>query len=227
MWPFRFVTVSVCGRSGLWPFGLWPFRFVAVSVCGRFGLRPFRFVAVSVCGRIGCDRFGLRPLWPVQFVAFSVCGSFGLWPFRFVVVPVCGLFGLWPFRSVAVSVCGRFGLWPFLFWPLRFVAVMTRNLCLTYDSIICSSNKISDRVKNCALHIAYICRGIWLLSVQRGPDLNAIYYLYRSQIVLECGTMEQTKSAIMFGDETYCIIAATMWTHQQQTNICRLRPPKN
>ena len=34
------VAVSVCGRSGLWPF-----RFVAVPVCGRFGLWPFRRVS--------------------------------------------------------------------------------------------------------------------------------------------------------------------------------------
>ena len=60
LWPFRFVAVSVCGR-----FGLWPFRSVAVPVCGRFGLWPFRFVAVPVCGRFGCGRFGLWPLWPV------------------------------------------------------------------------------------------------------------------------------------------------------------------
>ena len=70
------VAVSVCGRSGLWPFwfvavpvcgrfGLWPFRSVALPVCGRFGLWPFRFVAISVCGRLGCGRFGLWPLWPV------------------------------------------------------------------------------------------------------------------------------------------------------------------
>ena len=59
LWPFRFVAVPVCGRSGLWPF-----RFVAVSVCGRSGLWPFRFVAVSVCGRLGFGRFGLWPLWP-------------------------------------------------------------------------------------------------------------------------------------------------------------------
>ena len=54
--------LSVCGRSGLWPF-----RFVAIPVCGRFGLWPFRFVAVTVCGRSG--------LWPLRF-----------WPFRFVAV---------------------------------------------------------------------------------------------------------------------------------------------
>ena len=65
MWPFRFVAVSVCGRSGLWPF-----RFVVVPVCGRSGLWPFRFVAVPVCGRSG--------LWP-----------FRLWPFRFVAVMTC------------------------------------------------------------------------------------------------------------------------------------------
>ena len=62
LWPFRFVAVPVCGRSGLWPF-----QFVAVPVCGLFGLWPFRSVAVSVCGRFG--------LWPFRF-----------WPFRFVAV---------------------------------------------------------------------------------------------------------------------------------------------
>ena len=56
------MAVSVCGRSGLWPF-----RSVAVPVCGRFGLWPFRSVDVSVCGRLG--------LWPFRF-----------WPFRFVAV---------------------------------------------------------------------------------------------------------------------------------------------
>ena len=61
LWPFRFVAVLVCGRSGLWPF-----RFVAVLVCGRSGLWPFRFVAVSVCGRSGLWPF---PLWPFWFVA--------------------------------------------------------------------------------------------------------------------------------------------------------------
>ena len=77
-WVTTDVAVSVCGRSGLWPF-----RFVAVPVCGRFGLWPFRFVAVSVCGRSG--------LWPFRFVAVSVCGRFGLWPFRFVAVMTCYL----------------------------------------------------------------------------------------------------------------------------------------
>ena len=72
MWPFRFVAVPVCGRSGLWPF-----RFVAVPVCGRSGLWPFRFVAVPVCGRSG--------LWPFRFVAVSavavsVCGRYDLLP---------------------------------------------------------------------------------------------------------------------------------------------------
>ena len=38
MWPFRFVAILVCGRSGLWPY--LPFRFVAVSVCGRYDLLP-------------------------------------------------------------------------------------------------------------------------------------------------------------------------------------------
>ena len=80
-WVTTDVAVSVCGRSGLWPF-----RFVAVSVCGRSGLWPFRFVAVPVCGRFG--------LWPLRFVAVLVCGRFGLWPFR-----------LWPFRFVAVMTC--------------------------------------------------------------------------------------------------------------------------
>ena len=86
-WVTTDVAVSVCGRSGLWPFrfvavpvcsrfGLWPFRFVAVwsvavPVCGRFGLWPFRFVAVSVCGRFGCGRFGLWPLWPVTLCNIS------------------------------------------------------------------------------------------------------------------------------------------------------------
>ena len=62
LWPFRFVAISVCGRSGFWPF-----RFVAVSFRGHFGLWPFRFVAVPICGRSG--------LWPFMF-----------WLFRFVVV---------------------------------------------------------------------------------------------------------------------------------------------
>ena len=69
-WVTTDVAVSICGRSGLWPF-----RFVAVpvcglSVCGRSGLWPFRSVAVPVCGRSG--------LWP-----------FRLWPFRFVAVMTC------------------------------------------------------------------------------------------------------------------------------------------
>ena len=80
-WVTTDVAVSVCGRSGLWPF--W---FVAVPVCGRFVLWPFWFVAVSVCGRSG--------LWPFRSVAVPVCGRFGLWPFR-----------LWPFRFVAVMTC--------------------------------------------------------------------------------------------------------------------------
>ena len=80
------MSISICGRSGLWPF-----RFVAVSVCGRSGLWPF-----VVCGRFG--------LWPFRSVAVSVCGLFGLWPFRSVAFPVCGRFGLWPFR-----------FWPFRF----------------------------------------------------------------------------------------------------------------
>ena len=80
-WVTTDVAVSVCGRSGLWPF-----QSVAVPVCGRSGLWPFRFVAVPVCGRFG--------LWPFRSVAVPVCGRFGLWPFR-----------LWPFRFVAVMTC--------------------------------------------------------------------------------------------------------------------------
>ena len=71
-WVTTDVAVSVCGRSGLWPF-----RFVAVLVCGRSGLWPFRFVAVSVCGCSG--------LWPFRFVAVSV-----------VAVSVCGRYDLLP-----------------------------------------------------------------------------------------------------------------------------------
>ena len=77
-WVTTVVAVSVCGRSGLWPF-----RFVAVPVCGRFDVWPFRFVAVPVCGHFS--------LWLFRSVAVPVCGRFGLWPFR-----------LWPFRFVAV-----------------------------------------------------------------------------------------------------------------------------
>ena len=73
------MSISICGRSGLWPF-----RFVAVPVCGRFGLWPFRFVAVSVCGRFG--------LWPFRFVAVSV-----------LAVSVCGRYdqnpSRWPFTG--------------------------------------------------------------------------------------------------------------------------------
>ena len=82
-WVTTDVAVSVCGRSGLWPF-----RFVAVPGCGRFGLWPFRFVAFSVCGHSG--------FWPFRSVAVPVRGRFGLWPFR-----------LWPFRFVAVMTCYR------------------------------------------------------------------------------------------------------------------------
>ena len=74
-WVTNDVAVSVCGRSGLWPF-----RFVAVSVCGRSGLWPFRFVAVPVCGRFG--------LWPFRFVAVSV-----------VAVSVCGRYDLLPLKA--------------------------------------------------------------------------------------------------------------------------------
>ena len=73
-WVTTDVAVSVCGRSGLWPF-----RFVAVPVCGRSGLWPFRFEAVPVCGRSG--------LWPFRFVAvsavaISVCGRYDLLPLK-------------------------------------------------------------------------------------------------------------------------------------------------
>ena len=73
-WVTTDVAVSVCGRSGLWPF-----QSVAVPVCGRFGLWPFRYVAVPVCGRSG--------LWPFRFVAVSV-----------VAVSVCGRYDLLPPR---------------------------------------------------------------------------------------------------------------------------------
>ena len=61
------MAVSVCGRSGMWPF-----RFVTISICGPSGLWPFRSVAprpspFTVCGLLG--------LWPFRF-----------WPFRFVAV---------------------------------------------------------------------------------------------------------------------------------------------
>ena len=75
-WVTIDVAVSVCDRSGLWPF-----RFVAVPVCGCFGLWPFRFVAVPVCGRFG--------LWPFRFVAVSV-----------VAVSVCGRHDLLPYVSM-------------------------------------------------------------------------------------------------------------------------------
>ena len=84
-WPFRFVAVWVCGRSGLWPFGLWPFRFVAVPACGRFGLRPFRFVAVPVSGR--------SSLWPFRFVAFQV-----------LAVLVCGRYDQNPSQSLMLLI---------------------------------------------------------------------------------------------------------------------------
>ena len=48
----QFVTVSVCGR-----FGLWLCRFASLSVCGLFGLW-------SVCGHIDSGRSGLWPSWP-------------------------------------------------------------------------------------------------------------------------------------------------------------------
>ena len=61
---------NCCGLFVLWQFRFVAFRFVAVSVCGLSGLWPFRFVAVSVCGR-----FGLWPfrLWPFRFVAVMTC----------------------------------------------------------------------------------------------------------------------------------------------------------
>ena len=65
MWPFRFVTILVCGR-----FVLWSFSFVTVSVCGRFSLWPFRSVAVSGFGSFGLWLFRL---WPFRFVAVMTC----------------------------------------------------------------------------------------------------------------------------------------------------------
>ena len=79
-WVTNDVAVSVCGRSGLWPF-----RFVAVPVCDRSGLWPFRFVAVSVCGRSG--------LWPFRFVAVSV-----------VAVSVCGRYDLLPIKKTKGAI---------------------------------------------------------------------------------------------------------------------------
>ena len=76
-WVTTDVAVSVCGRSGLWPF-----RFVAVPVCGRFGLWPFRLVAVSVCVLSG--------LWPFRFVAFRIVTVLA------VAVSVCGRYDLLP-----------------------------------------------------------------------------------------------------------------------------------
>ena len=65
VWPFQSVAVSVCGLSVCGRSGLWPFRSVTIPVCGRFGLWLFWFVAFPICGRFGCGRFGLWPLWPV------------------------------------------------------------------------------------------------------------------------------------------------------------------
>ena len=88
------MSISICGRSSLWPF-----LFVAVRVWGRFGLWPFRSVAVSVCGHFG--------LWPFRSVAVPVCGRFGLWPFRF-----------WPFRFVAVMTRIRhYYYFNYSYWP--------------------------------------------------------------------------------------------------------------
>ena len=86
-WVTTDVAVSVCGRSGLWPF-----RFVAVPVCGRFGLGPFHLVAVSV-------------------VAFSVCGRYDLLPWD----PLSCVFGPQGVRCLTVKrsilLCIRKVLW--------------------------------------------------------------------------------------------------------------------
>ena len=50
-------TETVCGR-----FSLCSFRFVAVSVYGRSGWWPFRFVAVSVVTVSVCGRYDLLPV---------------------------------------------------------------------------------------------------------------------------------------------------------------------
>ena len=113
-WPFRFVAISVWGRSGLWPF-----RFVAVPVCGLSGLCPFRFVAVSVCGRSG--------LWPFRSVVVSVCGRFGLWPlrFRFVVVMTRIRYGYgWVIMPLVLRGCDYI----FKCW-LSYYDVILRTMC--------------------------------------------------------------------------------------------------
>ena len=43
VWPFWFMTVSVCGLSFCDRFGLWPFRFLTISVCARLGVWPCLF----------------------------------------------------------------------------------------------------------------------------------------------------------------------------------------
>ena len=40
---FRYYVVwPVFGRLCLWPFGLWPFRFVTVLICGRYSVVPLK-----------------------------------------------------------------------------------------------------------------------------------------------------------------------------------------
>ena len=59
--PFRFVSVSVCGRSWLWPFR-----------CGFSCLWP-----VSVCGRVGFVRPSCWPLSPDTTAAISLANFNG------------------------------------------------------------------------------------------------------------------------------------------------------
>ena len=136
------MSISICGRSGLWPFG-----FVAVLVCGRFGLWPFRFVAVSVCGRSG--------LWAFRFVAVSVCGRSGLWPFRFVAVsvlavPVCGRHDqnpyLLPFAQAQVHWDNKprqISLNPDLTWHFQFCPVNVSIRHLRYENRARSENRFA------------------------------------------------------------------------------------
>ena len=70
----------------------------------------------------------------------------------------------------------------------------------TYDSPTCSSNMISDWVTTCILNGAFIWSGFWLHLVQLGPDLNAIYCVWQSRSVPECGIIEQTKPAMLLRD---------------------------
>ena len=126
LWPFRFVAVSVCGRSGLWPF-----RIVDFPVCGRSGLWPFRSVAVPVCGRFG--------LWPFRF-----------WPFRLVAVmtririddtPQVGIWwvtkikmSLVPFTDVSVIRDG-----------MEVAITIILTIIITKTVPICTKKMASDR----------------------------------------------------------------------------------